>query len=102
MYAHRTIYGKIEDKDGLRKTLFDVSSSLKLIDTTVKVYDNIFFLFCFVPPSLEPQKLIDMVQENIAPFGKWDKEYLWVGVYDLQERFIRRDLEKMGFDYDNG
>ena len=102
MYAHRTKDGKIENKDILRKILFDISSSLNLIDITVKIYDDIFFLFCFIPPSLAPQKLIDMIKENIKPFGDWDAEYLWTGVYDLQERFIRKDLEKMGFDYDKG
>ena len=46
--------------------------------------------------------LQNAVQRNMQSFGEWDKDYLFTGVYDLQEQYIRKDLENLGFDYDKG
>jgi len=46
--------------------------------------------------------LIDAIQKNINSFAEWDKDYLFTGVYDLQEKYIRKDLKHFGFDYDKG
>jgi len=32
----------------------------------------------------------------------WDENYVWTGVYDLQEKRVRQDLEKWGYNYDEG
>ena len=53
-------------------------------------------------PSLKPIELIETIHKNIGAFGKWDKDYLHNTVYDLQEEYLRKDLEKLGFDYDKG
>ena len=53
-------------------------------------------------PSLVPQELIDSIQKNTASFASWDENYLWTGVYDLQEKYVREYLTKMGYEYDKG
>ena len=102
LYAHKVRQGVIKNKDGLKNALNAISIKFKLIDPTAKVYDSIFFFFFHVPKSLAPAKLIDSIQKNIQPFGEWDKDYLFTGVYDLQEKYVRKDLEKWGFDYGKG
>lgn len=102
-YIHKTEQGKIiENKAGLRNVLSAIAAKHKLIDVTIKIYDDIFFFFFHIPRSLAPAKLIDSIQKNIDSFASWDKEYLLTGVYDLQERFIRKDLEKWGYGYEKG
>src|SRR3989338_6141737 len=95
LYAHRISTGTIVNKEGLCNALSDISKKHELIDVTIKVYDTIFFLFFMLKPSLVPQKLIDSIQENTASFGSWDENYLWTGVYDLQEKYIREYLTKV-------
>lgn len=103
VYAHKTKEeGKIADKEGLRNALSSVAKQFELIDTTIKVYDNIFFLFFMLKPSVVPQSLIESIQKNIASFSSWAEEYLWAGVYDLQEDYLRKELEKRGFNYEQG
>ena len=102
LYAHKVSQGIINNKDGLKNALSAVSIKFKLIDPTIKVYGAIFFFFFHVPKSLAPAALIDSIQKNMQHFGEWDKDYLFTGVYDLQEKYIRKDLEKWGFDYDKG
>jgi len=102
VYAHKVKQGNIQNKDGLKNALNALSIKFKLIDAAAKVYDTIFFFFFHVPKSLAPAALIDSIQKNIGSFGEWDEEYLFTGVYDLQERYIRKDMEKFGFDYDKG
>ena len=94
--------GRIENKEGLRNALRALSIKYKLIDCTIKVYDNIFLFYFLVPKSLAPATLIGSIHKNIASFGKWAEDYLYTGVYDLQEKFIRRDFEKFELDYDKG
>ena len=53
-------------------------------------------------PSLAPQQIIDGIQENIASFAKWEEDYLFTGVYDLQEKHVREYLRNKGYDYDKG
>ena len=102
LYAHKVRQGVIKNKDGLKNALNAISIKFKLIDPTAKVYDSIFFFFFHVPKSLAPAKLIEVIQRNMQPFAEWDKNYLFTGVYDLQEKYVRKDLEKWGFDYGKG
>lgn len=101
VYTHKS-YNSISNKEGLRNVLTAIEKKLKLVDCTIKVYDNIFFLFCHVPNSLAPAALIESIQKNISGFSEWDKEYLFTGVYDLKESDIRQYLKKLKFDYDGG
>jgi len=102
LYVHKTANGEIiKNKEGLRNALNAIAIQFKLIDTTIKIYDSIFFLF-FMSRNVKPVELIEKIQKNISNFGFWDKEYLYNTVYDLQEEYVRKDLEKLGFDYDKG
>ncbi len=103
VYIHKTATGKtIINKIGLRNALDAVSKKFKLIDPTIKIYETIIFFFFHVPNSLAPAKLIESIQKNISSFAEWDNEYVFTGVYDLQEKYIRKDLEKFGFDFGKG
>ena len=102
LYSHRTANGEvIKNKEGLKNALNAISSKFKLIDPTVKVYGSIFFFF-FLNRNVAPIKLIEAIQKNIASFGIWDKDYLYTTAYDLQEKYLRKDLEKLGYDYAEG
>jgi|SRR3989338_673102 len=100
LYAHKTSVGNIVNKEGLRNVLSAISKKYELIDVTIKVYDAIFLLFFMSKPSLVPQELIDIIQKNIASFANWDENYVWTGVYDLQEEYIKEYLTKVGYEYD--
>ena len=103
VYSHKTNNGVlIENTEGLRNALNAVAKKFELIDVTIKIYDRIFFLFFMTKPSIVPQKLIDTIQEDITAFSSWDENYLWTGVYDLQEKYVRKDMEKWGYDFDQG
>ena len=103
VYTHKTLHGKIiHNKEGLRNYLGAIFKKHGLIDPTIKVYDTIFFLFFHTPKSLAPAVLIQSIGNDLSLFSEWDKEYVWAGVYDLQEKFLREDLKKWGLDYDNG
>ncbi len=101
LYAHKTSDGAITHREGLRNVLTAIAKKFELIDVSIKVYNNIFFLFFMSKPSVAPQELIDSIQKNTASFAKWDEDYLWAGVYDLQERYLREYLAKAGYDYDD-
>jgi len=101
LYAHKTLNEElIKNKKGLRNLLSATSNKFQLIDVTIKIYDSIFFLFFMEKPSVHPLKVIESIQKHIGSFNKWDKKYICTGVYDLQEEYIRKDLNKFGFDYD--
>ena len=102
LYAHKVRHGFIKNKDGLKNALNALSIKFKLIDPTAKVYDTIFFFFFHIPKALAPATLIDAIQRNINSLAEWDENYLFTGVYDLQEKYIRKDLKHFGFDYDKG
>lgn len=103
LYAHKlSAGGMIKDKDGLKGALKKVADEFNLIDVTIKIYDAIFFFFFMAKPSVIPLDVINLIQESIASFGPWDKNYVYTSVYDLQEEYARKDLEKLGFDYDKG
>lgn len=103
VYVNKTTQGHaIENKARLRDVLNEISMRFDLIDPTIKIYDHIFFLFFHLPKSLAPQKLIDAIQQSIAALGEWDEDYVFTGVYDLQERYLREDLKKWGYDYETG
>lgn len=99
LYSHKT-NGVIKNKEGLRNALNAIANKFKFIDVTIKIYDSIFFLF-FMSKNIKPI-LIEKIQNNISNFGIWDKDYIFTAVYDLQEEYVRKDLEKLGFDYDGG
>lgn len=103
LYAHKTKDDDaIVNKDGFRNLLHAIAKKHELIDVTIKVYGKIFFLFFQTKPSLKPIDLINNIQEHIDFFGEWDNDYLWTGVYDLQEKYVREHLQKGGYDYDQG
>lgn len=103
VYIHKTVHDEfIKNKEGLRNVLEAISKKHGLIDPTIKIYDKIFFLFFHIPKSLAPAELIDSILKNIAYFASWDEDYVFTGVYDLQEKFLRKDLEKFGYEYDEG
>jgi len=105
LYAHRTIKkGHINNKGKLRDTLEKVAKKFELIDITIKIYDSIFFLFFMVKPIIKPIEIIESIQKAISSLENedWDKEYLYTGVYDLQEDYVKKDLKKLGFNYDKG
>ena len=102
-YIHKTISDKyIANKQGLRNVLDAISKKHNLIDPIIKIYDSIFFFFFHMPKSLAPAELIESIDKNISSFAEWDKEYLYTGVYDLQDKFLRKDFERWGYDYENG
>src|SRR3989344_9027560 len=102
-YIHKTTADSIiGNKLGLRNYLRAISRKHCLIDPTIKIYDTIFFLFFHTPKSLAPAVLIESINKDLSLFSKWDEEYVWAGVYDLQEKYLRKDLEKWGLDYDKG
>jgi len=89
LYAHRTATKEIiKNKGGLRNALNTVAKKFKLIDITIKIYDSIFLFFFMTKPMTEPKELIHSIQKNIAPFGLWDKDYIYTTVYGLQEEYI--------------
>lgn len=103
VYAHKTKENTlIMNKGGLRNALHEIAVQYALIDATIKVYDTIFFLFYMTKPMVVPQQLINTIQEKIAPFSTWADQGFYNAVYDLQERFIREELHKWGYDYDQG
>lgn len=103
LYSHKTLDGQeITNKYGLKNALLAIAKQLELIDVTIKVYDNIFFMFYMTKPMVKPIELIEKIQATILQFGKWDEQYIYTGTYDLQKEYVRRDLEKMGFKYDKG
>jgi len=103
VYIHKTAPDKIiQNKHGLKNALEAVSKKFKLIDPTIKIYETISFFFFHVPKALAPAALIESIQKNISSFAQWDEDYVFTGVYDLQDKFLRKDLEKWGFDYEKG
>lgn len=103
LYAHKTSHeGLIRNREQLRDAIEKTTKKLELMDVTIKIYDSIFFLYFMMKPSIAPAKVIDSIQENIKPLDVWHKDYLFTGVYDLQEPYIRKDLERMGFDCEKG
>ena len=101
LYIHRA-RRPIENKQGLKNAINAISSKFMLLDPTVKVYEYIFFFFFHVPKSLAPAIVIETIQKNIRTFGEWDSDYVFDGVYDLQENYISKNLEKFEFDYAKG
>ena len=102
-YCHKTINEeKIENKLGLRNALNAIAVKLNLIDTTIKIYDDVFFFFFMMKPLTKPLNIIETIQKNITGFGEWDKEYLYNTVYDLQEEYLIKYIKKFGFNYDEG
>ncbi len=102
-YIHKTLSGKnIENKEGLRNALTAIAKKHSLIDPTIKIYDALFFLFFHMPKSLAPAALIESIENNISSFAQWDTDYVYTGVDDLQEHFVRKDLQHWGYDYDKG
>ena len=102
LYAHKLIDDKIKNKEGLNNVLNAIAKRFELIDVTIKIYDSIFFLFFITKPRVKPMELIRCIHNNISSFGIFIKEYLYTTVYDLQEEYIKKDLEKLGYNYENG
>ncbi|MFH1916765.1 MAG: hypothetical protein ABIJ21_05855 [Nanoarchaeota archaeon] len=101
LYSHKIQIGRIQNKDGLRNMLQAVGKQFKLIDVTVKIYDDIFFFF-FLFHTARPVDLINKLQEHLHEYGEFTSDYLYTTVYDLQEEYLRKDLKEYGFDYDKG
>ncbi len=101
VYAQKIQEGKIHNKEGLRNMLNAVVKRYRLIDATVKVYDDIFFFF-FHARNVKPTDLIGTVHEHLPAHGRFAEEYVYSGVYDLQEEYVRKELKDWGYDYDAG
>ena len=102
-YAHKTKAGLIiPNKAGLRNALNALANQYELIDVTIKIYDTLFFLYFMMKPSVGPQRIIDTIQRNLASFSEWAEDYIYSGVYDLQEKHVRNELQKWGFNYEHG
>ena len=103
VYVHKTksccIIG---NKEGLRSALEAASRNLELIDTTIKVYDTVFFLFFMTKPALAPIQIISEIQKSVGSLASWHDEYGYTGIEDLQEKSVRWFLSKGGFDYEKG
>ena len=102
-FAWKTKKGaELQRGDELRRRVNLVVQQFALIDTTLKVYDSIFFLFFMFKPSIRRQDIIDALVESIGDLEEWDDKHLCTGAYDLQEKYIRNELQKWGFDYEQG
>lgn len=99
-YCRKITGGKIENKEGLRNALNAIVIRFELIDTTIKIYDSILFFFFMMEPMVKLTDLIDIVNNKTFLFGEWNEKYLCSGFYDLQERYLRKDLQKWGFVFD--
>ena len=93
---------EIKNKTELRNQLNEVIQQFRLIDTTIKIYNSIFFLFFTFKPKIVLQQLIDSIVEKIQNTEEWDKESFCTATYDLQEQYVRKELQKYNFDYDKG
>jgi len=103
LYAHKTADNQIiENKNGLKNALNKIAKEFELIDVTIKIYGSIFFFFFMMRPVIKTADIITSIHENISPFGLWNNEYIYSSVYDLQEEYVRKDLKKLGFDYNKG
>ena len=103
LYTHKSEENSnINNKEALRAKLNEICTKFELIDATIKIYDNIFFLFFMTKPSLSPLTLITAIQQEIELFGTWEEKYIWAGIYDLQEKYLKEYLYKIGFDYGKG
>jgi hypothetical protein len=101
LYVHNAS-STITEKKELQTALENVRQTYTLFDTTTKIYDKIFFFFFAYNPSIAQDTIILAIRHAIEPLGTWSEKYVITGVYDLQEKYIRKDLEKWGFDYDQG
>ncbi|MAF36392.1 hypothetical protein CL622_04710 [archaeon] len=104
LYAHQTVENQIiPNKEGLKNMLKAVEKKFALIDVTIKIYDTIFFFFFMTKPSVIPQELIETIQTNLESIQcKWNSEFVYTGVYDLQELYLREELKKWGYEFDKG
>lgn len=103
LYSHKIVNGSIISyKEGLRTFLNAIAKKFELIDVTIKVYDSIFFFFFMMKPKIVQLELINAIHKGLVHFGSWDNKYVYTATYDLQEHYVRKDLKKWGFDYDQG
>lgn len=102
VFAQRVKSGKIENKEELRSRLNEAGMKLNLIDATAKIYDNIFFLFFAMNPTLAAAQAIEEIQKSMAGIADWDSQYLFDGIYDVQEEYLKKYLAKTGLDFEKG
>ena len=94
LYSHKIANDEtISNKEELRIFLSEMTKKFELIDTTVKIYDQIFFFFFMMKPKTVPIELINAIQDGIVRFGNWDDKYVYTTIYDLKEYYLRKDLE---------
>ena len=79
----------------------DNSEYVDLLDPTVKVYNNIIFVFFATKPTHVPKIIIKAIQKVITPFGEFSEEYLYNGMYDVQVAYLKIFLRKQGFPWKN-
>ncbi len=103
LYSHKTKEGElIKNKENLKNLLNAIAKKLGSIDVRIKIYKNAFFLFYMHKPSINSQQIIEGIQQNISQFALCEKEYLIMGANDLQEKYVKEEPEKRGFNYDKG
>jgi DNA-binding PadR family transcriptional regulator len=88
------------DKEPLWKALQPAIEKCKLIDVTLKVHENVFFLFFAAPRGHSPQQVADEIRSAIAWLAWWDEEYLMVTVDDVQEESVKKELARLGITDD--
>lgn len=101
IYAHKA-NSKITLKESLRKALQKASEELRLIDTTIKIYDDIFFMFFFQRNTTSPAEAINKIQESIKGHAEWNKKYVYGHVNSLEKKQLKKEIEMNGYDYEKG
>ena len=89
----------------LKSELLKITENLKAQDTTIKVCKNHFHVFFHMPTKYAPAVLIDLFRFTVENVMKefemneqLDDEYVFTGIYDLSEEWIRKELKAIGED----
>ena len=93
--------GDIAEK--LKANLTEITSNLKAEDTTIKVCGNHFHVFFHKPTKYASGVFIDLfrftAKNTMKEFNigeRLDDKYVFTGIYDLSEEWIRKDLKILG------
>ena len=84
------------DREALPGTLQIAVEQFKLLDLTLKAYEQLLLLFFMPSPQFSAQQIVDEIRRAITPFGTWASEYVFVTVDDLGEDGVRRELARLG------
>jgi hypothetical protein len=96
VYIHKSDKN-ISNKIGLRNYLEAIIIKHGLFDVNIRIYDNVFFLFFAMKPSMSPNQIIETIQKQLSKFGEFDSEFIFNGCSDISEEFIVKELDNWGF-----